>query len=79
MGHELPKEVHAGRVRCSFDSSRMDAVDAGSLRASFPILIWMLDEVKLWIGSNPNQFALAHDALRRNPRALNGHCVSVTS
>jgi hypothetical protein len=41
-----------------------------SLGASLPILIRSLDEVKLLVGSNPRQFALAHDTLTRAIRSL---------
>jgi hypothetical protein len=47
----------------------------GSDKQSLPILIRVLDQVKLRIRSTPSQFALAQDALRRPFRSLERNLV----
>ena len=45
------------------------------IRASLPILIRLLDQMKLRVESNPSQFALAQDTLRRTIRSLEWNLV----
>ena len=45
------------------------------IRASLPILIRLLDQMKLRVESNPSQFALAQRTLRRTIRSLEWNLV----